>query len=131
MIKYILIFISGFIIGAGIMFYIFNKPHKDVKTLKPDFVINAIDLFTEYEEDEELSNNKFLNKVIEVKGQIISKSKVSIIIGDDFASVNCVLNKSEIHKIKNINISSQITIRGICSGMGLIDVGLTKCIIVE
>ena len=65
--------IAGVIIGLSAItaLYIYkeyNRTHKDTAELTPDFSIKAEQLMKEFENDEQSSNGKYWNKVIQVTG---------------------------------------------------------------
>lgn len=57
------------LIGIGVFFYIY-KDHRDIAAEKEDFSITANDIFSEFKKNENIANNKYLDKTIEVAGQI-------------------------------------------------------------
>ncbi|MDA3931071.1 MAG: hypothetical protein PF541_19140 [Prolixibacteraceae bacterium] len=114
--------------------YTFRKPATSVGNSKADLSITAIELFTNFENDEENANQIYLGKIIEVTGivteVIINQDKTTSIKLDSdnmFGAIICNFNTEE---IKNIEEHESITIKGSCSGF-LMDVILEKCTIVE
>ena len=96
--------------------------------------MTSIDLQKAFETDEAGSSAKYINKIIEVTGEIASvkpgeKSfiNVSLRTGSDLSSVICTFPASDTTFFKTGN---QITVRGICSGF-LMDVLLNNCAIIE
>lgn len=66
---------AGLLIGGGIVFYLFNMPHRDIQSTKTDFEITATSLVEEYLSHPETANNKYLDtegesKILEVSGQV-------------------------------------------------------------
>ncbi len=123
--------------GALSVYYIFNKPHRGVSASKPDFIIAAAELHDEYESDETKADKKYLGKIIQVYGAIADIKKnqdkaFTIIIKaeSEFTGVCCDMEKSFDNIESALKSGDNITIKGQCSGF-LMDVALTKCILVE
>ena len=123
----VVIFIGCSIIAA----YLFYKPSEKLNSKDHQVEILAHELFRIYENDENEGNDKFLNKVVLVSGKILSISDKIIVVGEKDQSVSCKLDEINIEKIQMFNIGQEIRIKGLCSGLGLFDVNLTKCIIEE
>ena len=137
--KLLILAFVGLIIAAGIVYYVFNKPHRNIEDEKPMFKMEAQVLFTEYSENEVAGNMKFGDKTIEVSGKIIEITKtedeVSIVLNDEMESVNCALSLDMIIKnkiiVQNIKIGDNITLKGKCDGFDMImGVVLTECYII-
>ncbi|MBK7233458.1 MAG: hypothetical protein IPH93_14640 [Saprospiraceae bacterium] len=72
MLKKILLFLLvAIIIAAGVGYYLYNKPVEKTETKSADLIVTAEDLYKEYAENETLADQKYLNKVVEVTGQIM------------------------------------------------------------
>jgi hypothetical protein len=133
----IALFVIFFIAVAGILaaLYLYNLKPKDLQKVKPDFVVTATDLQKAFEDDEKASSLKYINRIVEVSGEIInieSGEKFSLNItlqtGNDFSKVTCTF-----HDVKDpgvFTLGKQIIIRGICSGI-LSDVLLNNCAIIQ
>jgi len=126
-----------FIVIGGILggLYMYNMKPKDLKTVKPDFVITAVDLCAAFNEDGKAATAKYVNKVIEVSGEISSlmpgdKGVVNIQLesGNNLTSVICTIPISGVND--SFKPGKAITIRGVCSGF-LMDVLLNNCVVVE
>jgi len=125
------------LLGAGVAYFMYNKPHKNIKKSKTDFQIEAVQLFTEFEENESDANTKYLDKLIELKGTVreVSSDKegnVSIILNsdNDLAGVICQLDNLTTHNRTSFDKGEKVTLKGICTGM-LMDVVLVRCVEVE
>jgi hypothetical protein len=127
-----------FIVAVGgilAALYLYNLKPKDLQKVKPDFIITSTALQKAFEEDEKGSSAKYINKIIEVSGEIESvkpgeKNTFSITLktGSDYSSVICtfpVIPETTILKTGN-----RITLRGECSGF-LMDVLLNNCATIE
>lgn len=121
------------IAGAATGYYFYNLKPKDLGKIKPDFYVSSIELQRAFEENEAAATAKYVNKVIEVSGEINAIDRgennsvnISLKTNSSFSSVICTLpsgvNPGE------ISVGSQISIRGVCSGY-LMDVLLNNCVI--
>ena len=124
------------LLGAAAIFYIFNKPHRNIAGSKADFAIDAPALLQEFETDETAANKKYLDKIIAVKGRIASiettpegNLNIALTTNSDMATVSCAMLPSEKDEAANIKAGDEITVKGLCTGM-LMDVVLTNCSIV-
>lgn len=130
----------GILSGLGTVYYIFNKPARNVEGEKPSFTMEAKALFDEYNTDEEAGNLKFGDKVIQVKGKIVEMTNenaaVSFVLNDGMEGVNCALDSMEIvdkkAEIAKIKVGDEISLKGKCDGFDMImGVVLTRCYIVK
>jgi tRNA_anti-like len=145
----LILLISGLVIGGGIIFYMFNQPHRDVQATKADYKMEAVQLVNEYLSNAEASNEKYLDeegesKIILVTGTISEMSKdmnsqdVILLKNEgNKAGVSCTLIKNE--DISNLQTGDIITIKGVIrSGAGYDedlelyeDVIMEKCKIIK
>ena len=135
---FLIVAIIGIIGGLGTVYYVFNKPHRDVEGEKPAYTLEAKTLFEEFNIDEEAGNLKFGDKVLQVTGKIVEitseNSEVSIILSDEMEGVNCSLDSITIvqHKteVDALQVGDDITLKGKCDGFDMImGVVLTRCYI--
>jgi hypothetical protein len=125
------VLVAGIITGL----YLFNKKGADLSRAKPDFVISAEDLQKAFEADEAGASAMYINKIIEVSGNIVSvkqgeRDAVSITIatGNPVSSVIATFPLA-----KDASLFSEgenLTFRGQCSGY-LMDVLLNNCAVVK
>jgi len=122
---------------AGAYYYIMNMPAKNVSSQKPDFTLEAPALAREYENAPEASNVKYIDRVIEVTGEVaevsIDQNKSAVIIlrdKDSSVGILCTMNESEGNKARQLIEGDYVTIKGTCTGM-LFEVVLNKCVIVD
>src|SRR6266496_3397513 len=88
-----------FAIAALYIYKEYNRTHKDTADLKPEYSISAVQLIKDFETNEESSNLKYWDKVIQVDGTIkdIAKDErgfYSVVMGDTSAmsSVRCSMD---------------------------------------
>lgn len=130
------LFVVLFIAIGGILaaLYLYNKKHTDTSKAKPDYVITATALQKEFEENETTASTKYINKLVEVTGTVVSvkpaeNNSVSIALstGSDLSSVICTFISLANPSIK---AGDSVTIRGECSGF-LMDVLLNNCALIK
>ncbi|MCU0462130.1 MAG: OB-fold putative lipoprotein [Bacteroidales bacterium] len=126
-----------FLALAGILaaLYLYNKQHKDLQKVKPDYVITASELQKEFESDESGSTAKYVNRIIEVSGIIGSVKRgeqnivsVTLKTESDFSVVICTFPPAT--DPEKLVTGKNVTIRGECSGF-LMDVLLNNCAVVK
>lgn len=114
--------------GAVIGYKMYNKPHRDVAAATA-VKATAAALVTEYEANEQQANGKYLDKVLEVTGEVTGLSKnqkgetVIELKGTDMSGLMCTLESALQAEIKT---GESITLKGICTGY-LTDVVLVRC----
>ena len=129
---FFVVFIAiGSILAALILF---NKKHPDTAKVKPDFVLMATVLQKDFENNEAAASAKYINKILEVGGTILSvtpadstNTNISLKTGNEMSSVICTFRKlADPSKFKP---GENITLRGECSGF-LMDVLLNNCSVI-
>jgi hypothetical protein len=132
MIKKILVAILFLaVMGGYTVYYLWNKPHKQVENME---IINvsAELLSKEYGENEKVADSMYLDKAIEISGKVTQIDKnldegLMIIIqsADSTNSIQCSMREKGISVTKGQNV----VIRGFCSGNGITGVSLTGCVL--
>jgi hypothetical protein len=121
------------IIALAVGYYFYNKQSTGIENIKADVSIDATTLFSAYESDELMSNNKYLGKVIEVKGVVqkintAEDNNKSIILETNNEMFGVICNLDSLHSRKiHAKMGKKIKLKGVCTGM-LMDVILIKCI---
>lgn len=128
--------LAAALIGGGIGYYLWNKPHVNMAKAKTDIAVDAKAIYDEYQADENAANAKYFDKVIAVKGTVKSVSgdeegavQVTLDTGAEFGVV-CILSETAQHKRKNFNAGEQLTFKGHCSGLNF-DVQFSDCVEVQ
>lgn len=123
------------VVGIGAALYLFRMPHKDIGKAKPDFNITAIDLQKAFEDNETLATAKYVNKIIEIEGEVESvktgEANVFNVIlksGSDLSSVICTFPAAT--EPAEFTVGTKVTIRGECSGF-LMDVLMNNCVLIK
>jgi hypothetical protein len=118
---------------VSLIFYF--KKHTDLSKANPDFVLTATALQKEFEADETAASSKYINKILELSGEIgyIARTdsntlNISLKTDNEISSVICTFSavKGPVDPIAG----DEITLRGICSGY-LMDVLLNNCAFVS
>lgn len=118
-------------IGSFVGYKMYNKPHVDVAEASAEISINANELINEFSIDETSANNKYLEKIVAVSGEITSiaiendKPIITLKTNNDFGSILCHFNKNSTN-LNQLKEGQNVTIKGICTGY-LMDVVLVKC----
>lgn len=127
--KYFLPLIAVLILaGGGTAYYLYNKKPPSINDLKTDIQIGADELITQYEEYEDKANESYLEKVIEVVGEV-EKAEMK----DGVATIYLKTNGSMGSVLCQLEDAGQlpepgqtVKIKGVCTGY-LMDVVLIKC----
>jgi hypothetical protein len=132
----IALFVVLFIALSGILvgLIMFNKKHPDTAKTRPDFIITAVALQKEFDNNEAAASARYINKILEVNGRIASVTpadsshlNIALKTGSDMSSVICTF--PAISGSPSFKSGDEITLRGECSGF-LMDVLLNNCAIV-
>lgn len=119
------------------MFFIinlYNKPFIDIKKSSPELEITAQEILNDYQEDENSANEKYVDNLILIKGEIADISfdnGISIITLKDnngFSSIIChMLPEANLNVLK-LKKNNQVMIKGICTGY-LLDIMMVRCLL--
>jgi hypothetical protein len=128
--KWIVWLLALAIIGAGVGFYVYNKPKTSMDAMKTDNVLTPADLVQDFEKDEAAAEIKYLDKAVELSGVVREITDAGIILdsGNDLVGVLCEFENPG--DIKGIKVKDNVKIKGICTGK-LLDVVLSRSIILK
>jgi len=104
--------------GSFVGYKMYTKPHRDVQHIKA-MAVAATKLVADYEANEAHADSTYLDKVLEVAGEITEITKnqkgetVIALDGTGIGTVRCTLEDSVRHDIKT---GVSVIIRGICTG---------------
>ncbi|MFT3701868.1 MAG: hypothetical protein QM802_05850 [Agriterribacter sp.] len=133
--KKIIFFLVLVIVCLGVAWYWYNKPRAGVENKKTDVALTAAQLYTAYNTDEQGSDKKYLNKVIEVKGSvddiIINEKDAIIMLGlqAEGNGISCRFSSADDIKSGKLKKGMEVQVKGKCAGFNM-DVNLTDCIII-
>lgn len=116
-------------IAAGyVWLFIWNKPQTNVEQAK-GIQVEAKLLFQSYSSNEQQANATYLEKIVEVTGEVTTVSTnaegfmVVLLKADDpMFGINCTLEQKDVV----IKEGETVTLKGICTGY-LTDVVLIRC----
>lgn len=127
--KLIVVVLAVVFISGGFVFYMFNKTKPALNNEASDIFISSNELFNSFDIDETNALSLFENKIISVKGEVISIKQNdlgnNIILKADMAmagGINCSMRDTP----ENVSIGDIITVKGRCQGF-LMDVVLNNC----
>jgi len=136
MVKKIIIGLLALGILGGVYGYFqYNKEHRDIASEEASVQVAAVDLYQSYVDDEVAANAVYLDKVVEVSGEVtevITDQGSEMIVlktSDDFFGVDIFFIDSL--AAANIAAGSQIKIKGYCAGGDEMGVKMVKCSIVN
>ncbi len=135
--KKLLRILLTFLVIIVIAYFVFlNLPKASIKNKPAEFQLTAESLYSDFESNEKKSNRLYIGKTIQVKGIIGTVEQdgqgatvIFLESENDFGGVLCTLVNGEESKLDKFKSGSEITIKGLCTGM-LMDVVLNKCIII-
>lgn len=126
LISFLIIVITGGFVG----YQMYTKPHRNVEHANA-LTVSALKLATAYENNETVANGLYLDKVLEVDGEIseISKNQkgetVIALKGTDMGTVRCTV---EGPAPADIGSGAKAVLKGICTGY-LTDVIMVRCVL--
>lgn len=116
----------------------YNRKNTDLTETKAQFSIPAKDIITEFSENQQTSNAKYLAKIIEVSGLIKkvdadAKGSYTIVLGDkaSMSSVRCSLDSNFNKDAAGLTVGQPIKIKGICTGYNADDLGIGSDVILN
>lgn len=135
--KYFKIIVIGLILIIVSLFFIiklYNKPFVDVKNSNPKLKVTAQEILNDFEMDEKLANEKYVDNVILIKGVIAGisyENGISIITlkgENDFPNIICHMLPKDNLGVLKLKRGEQIMVKGICTGY-LLDVMMVRCVL--
>ena len=131
--KYFIIIAIIVLIVAAWVYHLFTANRPGLAGVNADISINAVDLYNQFQSDENTADKKYLDKVIEIKGTItdIQQTDTTLSIelkGADSGGINCGVANDGHDKTLSFQKGAIITVKGRCSGF-LMDVNMVDCII--
>lgn len=137
------LFLVIVILGGGVAWYFYytGKANPEVTAAgTSSYRFTAVDLFNEYATDENRANNRYLNKVIEVTGEVYEtdrdqKGERMLVLkeNDDMFGVVCSIDGTDEENKKKGEMVKQkdhVVLKGICAGFDG-EVRLERCVILS
>lgn len=123
--RIVLALVALGVIGAVIVYFIFNQPHRDVQAQAADYSYSASAIVTEYLTDAKAANDKYLDaegesKIIEINGTVFEIStdyndqKVLLLKSEgDKAGVSCTFTKETESSVANVTVGQKVKVKGV------------------
>lgn len=118
--------------GGFVGYKMWNKPHREVAGASADVIIEAMELYRQYTDDEAGANALYLDKIVQVCGTVVQVSTENEVItiqldsGDLMGGVLCELDNLAAHDRTEFPAGERACFKGICTGY-LSDVVLNRC----
>jgi len=107
--KWIVFLLLIVFVAITVILYVY-KPHRNIANEDAYIKINATELFNEFSRNEKVANTKYLDKVIEISGQVTTvDNKNNTLTLDNHVNVNFLTNPQ-------IELGQKIKIKGRCVG---------------
>ena len=114
----LILFVIGALAVAGVVYYVYNKPHRDV-TKEKGISLTAQQLYDAFKTNEADANAKYLEKAIELSGEVAQVTThqdgqvvVDFKTSDPMVLINCTFKTHP----GNIKPGDTLTFKGICTG---------------
>ena len=133
--KKIMLFLALALVCLALAWHWYNKPREGIAHKNTQLVIGAGLLYEGYAGNEAKANERFLNKVIEVKGRvddIVLNGNDAVVMLDmqpEGGGVSCFFSPASALRSLHIKEGMEVTEKGKCTGFNM-DVNLTDCIII-
>lgn len=118
----LIVLVAGSAIGVY-AYKEYNRKPIDISLSAPDFKDSALNLLTEFESNDSLSQKKYIGKLLLVDGAIKEISQddkgfYTIALGDStsMASVRCSMDSLFQNNQVNLTKGQPVSIKGVCSG---------------
>lgn len=138
--MWVKLFIAGIVVlilAAFIVYvFVYNKPHQDYETAKPEYILTANELFDFYIDNQTDAESKYNGKVLLITGILtsIEQTQDMIILNFSFTEglfgeegVRCTMLDNYAEKAKNLLPGTEISVKGLCNGFTGNDVILEFC----
>ena len=114
-------------------YYLYNKPVDSLENVKPTATLSADSIFQLFEQNEMISNEHYLNKVISVSGKIqnvladTSGVAITLQTSSGLFGVTCKMDETNLD-VSHYSEGQTVKIKGLCTGY-LMDVILIRCVV--
>ncbi len=120
-----ILLVVGLLTGSGVVYYMLNKPHRDIQSAKTDYTVTSTQIVKEYLENNSAANEKYLSddgdsKILEITGTVSKISEdfngLAVVLlknENDQAGVNCSFTEETNQRAKTLSIGQTATIKGV------------------
>jgi hypothetical protein len=135
----LLLFVLIVSIGIGFGLKMFFKTHADINKLDADYKLEASKLIEEFNSDETKATAKYSEKVLEINGNLVAKSKLSngtdlLVLEDEMQGISCQLDSVWAAKnqpaIESLTTGAPVTVKGVCKGY-LMEIKVSPAVLVS
>jgi tRNA_anti-like len=132
--KVILFILVLGVIGAGIGYYMYNKPVASLEKKKADVEATADEIIAAYEADEKAADGLYLGKVVQVTGKVSviteegGTKKIQLETSNPMALIICEMETGT--ETEGVKAGDMVSVKGMCSGY-LSDVILVQSTLVK
>ena len=132
--KVILILLALGVIGAGIGYYMYNKPVSSLEKKKADVEATSDEIIAAYEADEKAADGVYLGKVVQVTGKVSGVTeeegtkKIQLETSNPMALIICEMETGT--ETGDVKAGDMVIVKGMCSGY-LSDVILVQSTLVK
>ena len=130
--KYIWYLLMAVLAGGAYGYYQYIRPVASLESANADVVLEAPALLKAFETNETTANTQYLDKVIEVSGQISrieedgEKKSIYLSTGNEMSSVICEMESAS--STEGLAAGSKVVVKGKCTGY-LMDVVLVQSVV--
>ncbi len=132
LLYFLLALIAICLIGYAI---VINLPKASSKNKDAEYTLTSIDLFSEFSNQEQAANKKYIGKTVEVSGKVMEidqdkqESTVFYLSANaGYKGVLCTMENNK--KNSKVKIGDVVKIKGQCAGL-LQDVVINKCVLIS
>ena len=134
--KILLVALSAGIVLSILIFNKLTEPTpKLTKSARASLKISSTELLAQFLENEEMANETYVEKVIEVEGIVkevtfLNNRYTVLLQGQgDYACLICDMNDNPTNQFDSITKGDTITLKGVCKGF-LMDAILLNCVLI-
>ncbi|MBU2554348.1 MAG: OB-fold putative lipoprotein [Bacteroidetes bacterium] len=131
---------AGLLGGTYVWFFVYNKPHRNIETASPDYILTAESLYTHYSNKSTPEGENYDGAVLQISGiptsiETVDSLRIVVfaftegVFGDE--GIRCTLLPSHHQYLKSIVPGRPVTLKGLCSGYNGTDVILEQCSIIN
>ena len=124
------------LLGIGTAYYWYQKPVPSLEKRKADYITNAKELISTYQQNESNANELYLGKLMQIDGQVkelvTEGDQLSVILdgGKTDGEIVCELEPKAYTPIDLPEKGQAMTMKGECAGMLFDVVVLVRCVII-